>query len=327
MSESEFSIDEITGEILQHDGFIRFVIAKSLYALVERLANTESLLVNTNAQLAIKDAEVASLSTENRKLGDKLYQSDNDKRMLGKWNEEASKTIDSLRGSWRSEKEAHEETKKETAPLHEAIAEKDAEIERLKKAIEIAHGILQRMPGTIEDVSEERYRVWDGINESYAALNVALNPAIDDSSAVPSVTPEPAPKFKKGDKVIDIMGDIGTVMNVDGLRVLVKFDKPVFNDVFVHENYFEASEEPAKTPESRKFTGLVYGIKPLLAKNDAMATFWIGGYVELFVAFPRTWMQFRDPIRNSELETQEITVTAKEDYSKGERQWIVESVE
>lgn len=66
MGKSEFSIDEKTGEILQHDGFIRLVIAKSLYALVERLANTEAMLVNTNAQLAVKDTMLGAEMENNR---------------------------------------------------------------------------------------------------------------------------------------------------------------------------------------------------------------------------------------------------------------------
>lgn len=70
----KFSIDETTGEVLQHDGFLRYVIAKSLYALVERLANTEAQLINTNAQLAAQAKRIAELEAENAKLETLLNQ-------------------------------------------------------------------------------------------------------------------------------------------------------------------------------------------------------------------------------------------------------------
>lgn len=64
---TEFSIDEYTGEVLQHDGFIRYVIAKSLYALVERLANTESELKNAKAE----NNKLEKLIAEYRQLVEK----------------------------------------------------------------------------------------------------------------------------------------------------------------------------------------------------------------------------------------------------------------
>lgn len=242
---------------------------------------------------------------EKNKLVSQLNQAKEDLRQANKWLEESSKTIDSLRASWRDAQDSHDkavaeiEKQKQIVEAHKAankrlVAEKNEEIRILT---EVSNGQDEIIAKREKDNAELLQH-----SEKLQAEIASLQEANADLLAAAEVRSEELGKLKQIVRSMSRMGETS-------LRYTI--------------NELIAQWKAETTPElaSGGFTGgYVEKIKKVVTRNnEVMATMFING--NECIAFPRTWQEYGKVLESGK----ELQIVYKEDNLRGYPQFIIES--